>query len=97
MLPKLLGNKQCCRGEALAHRLGRVLPRGEPPGVGRCLAIRWVAGDAQPAQDIVPYLPREWAGEEEMPEGVRRLVTEWAARGVLQAATGEAVSGPTPV
>lgn len=97
VFPKHPGYEQGRGGEALAHGLERELPRREPPEVDRLLAVGRVAGYPQPAQYLVPYLPREWAGEEEMLDGLRRLVAKRAARGVLQAAAGEAVSGPTPI
>ena len=55
-----------------------------------------MAGHPQPGQGLVPDLPREGAGEEEVVHGLRCLVAEGAERGGA-ASRGEAVRGATPI
>lgn len=48
-------------------------------------------------QHLVPDLPGEGAGEDEVVHGLGGLVAEGTSRGVLQATTGEVVCRSTPV
>ena len=84
-------------GEAFAHGLGQSIARRLPPVEQRGLGIRWLAGNPEPRQDLMPDLPGEGALKQEVVHRLGQLVTEEAFGVVLESASCGPLGSPSAI